>query len=88
MEIKTMEQLQHEYFAAVLTYYNGNRAQTARALGLSIKTIYNYLKNCREFKSPILVPSEKKPEDFNWSAMPTNEYRCEYQDKLINRNTM
>lgn len=43
MEILTLKNVERDHIFQALKYFEGNKAQTARALGISIKTLYNKL---------------------------------------------
>lgn len=46
----TLHELEKNYILKALNYYDGNKTQTANALGITIKTLYNKLHEYGEFE--------------------------------------
>jgi two-component system response regulator HydG len=46
---KTLAELEREYLEKVLVATEGNKSQTAKILGITVKTLYNKLHDCGLF---------------------------------------
>lgn len=55
---KTMEQIKVEVINIVLAKHKGCKAKTAKELGLSMKTIYNYLAKNETNRGDTIRPDE------------------------------
>lgn len=55
---KTLRDLHREVVDKALEHFNGNRTQTARALGISIRTLRNYINGKTVHVSPLVTKKE------------------------------
>jgi len=92
-----IEHVKLQYFADVLNLFDGNKAKTARELGISCRTARNYVNRCRELGIHALsardnsikgdrIDSEKTSDEYDLKIFPTNEYRLKYRDDMLNRD--
>ena len=82
----TYEQLTHRYTIVMLELNNGNKTKTAKAMGVSTKTLSNWLKKFS--RTPIdnveLDASSLNDEVLEY-ILPSNEERLAYLDKWPSR---
>lgn len=64
----SLSELEKEYILKALQYFAGNKTQAARALGITIKTLYNKLHEYGKVKSTQLI-AEKEPFHSNPGLM-------------------
>jgi len=60
--ILTLHELEKRYILEVLLHFNGDKAQAANALGITIKTLYNKLHGYGEFDKFVIYPKDVKTE--------------------------
>jgi len=80
--MKTLEEMKYNYILKVLTKCDGNRRKAAKILGVSSRTMSNYLPILREMypDDKTLYPRKKEKgslKDFD---------RIESMDEYINKN--
>ena len=86
--MKTLLEIQDEYCLIVLEMYHGNRTQAARALGITHRTLRNYIARYREHEhqSERLTQIAKAPRNLTTlqkqldHIFPTNKQRLHYLD--------
>jgi len=91
--MKTLREIQVEYFKLVLEMHRGNRIQTAKTLAISERTVRNELVKLREsgfieMDYSKLEPTPKEKFEYLRRAnklFPTNEERIHYMDNFPNR---
>lgn len=60
---KTLDQVKQDHLMGALIFFNGNRSETSRALGISIRTVRNMISYLRE----------EEPEIYKMIPLSQNE---------------
>ncbi len=71
--IRTLAEVERDVILQAISYYCGNRTQTAKALGISIRTLRNRLDKYRGDGSPI--PPAAEP----WGNPAKRAHSCDVQ---------
>ncbi len=90
--METLKEIMNKTVLERLKELDGHRFNTAKSLGISIRTLRNHI-NAMKGDDVEITPSKHLPiktrEDLETkNIFPTNKYRLKYRDKMLNAVTL